>query len=489
MDTLWLTVGLVVGLAIGGTLAWALLRGKAQAAEARYQEIKRTQQETQDRLQAATEERLQDYRRAQEETLGRLHTAADLRVEEYKRGQEEWQRRLQVTDETHQLELRRQQEEAAQQLQATVNAHREEQRRIQEDLDRKIQDTFTAIASKALANSNEAFLQLAQQSLQSHLAQAQGDLELRKQAVDGLVKPLADELKRMEQERQTAYGGLTQVTESLVKGQGALATETRGLVQVLRAPQVGGRWGELTLRRVVELAGMVAHCDFEEQKTFQGELRDKRPDMVINFPDAGRIAVDAKAPLDAYLQAVDAKEQEVKDAALKNHARVVRDRARELGSKAYWQALGYSPEFVVLFLPGDPFLSAALQENPQLFEEALSNKVILATPSTLIALLLSAAYGWRGRQAEENAQRISALGREMYERIATWAGHLDRVGDSLEKAVKAYNDSVGSLESRVLVSARRFKELGAGTERELPEVAQVDVGVRKVELANPEGQG
>ncbi len=157
-----------------------------------------------------------------------------------------------------------------------------------------------------------------------------------------------------------------------------------------------------------------------------------------------------------------------------------RERARELGSKAYWQALGYSPEFVVLFLPGEPFLSAALQESPQLLEEALSDKVIIATPATLIALLLAVAYGWRERQAEENAQRISALGREMYERIATWAGHLDRVGDSLEKAVKAYNESVGSLEGRVLVSARRFKELGAGTEREMPEAAQVDVGVRRM---------
>ena len=414
MELTGLLVGSAFGLAIGATLAWALLRGKAQAAEARYQEYRRNQEEANLRQQESAQARLDEYRRAQEER------------------------------------------------------------------DRRLQETFSALASQALGSSSEAFLRLANQTLEKHLTQAQSDLELRKQAVDALVKPLADELKRMEQERQTAYGGLKQVTESLVKGQESLAAETRTLSQALRSPQIGGRWGELTLRRVVELASMVAYCDFEEQKNLPGELRDKRPDMVINLPNARRIAVDAKAPLDAYLQSVDAKAQETRGAALKNHARLVRERARELGSKAYWQALGYSPEFVVLFLPGEPFLSAALQESPQLLEEALSDKVILATPATLIALLLAVAYGWRERQAEENAQRISALGREMYERIATWAGHLDRVGDSLEKAVKAYNESVGSLEGRVLVSARRFKELGAGTERELPEAAQVDVGVRKM---------
>ncbi|MBI4311367.1 MAG: DNA recombination protein RmuC [Chloroflexi bacterium] len=412
MEVVWLLAGVALGAAIGGAVAWAVLRGKAQAAEARYEEHKRLQEETARRLEEAAEAK---YREA---------------------------------------------------------------RRMQEEMDRKLQDTFASLASRALATNNEAFLQLARESLRSQLTQAQGDLDLRTQAVEGLVKPLAEELKRMEMERQTAYGGLKQQTESLAKGQASLERETHGLVQALRSPQVRGRWGELTLRRVAELAGMVPYCDFVEQASIQGDGRDRRPDMVVSLPNDRRVAVDAKTPLSAYLDAQEAPSEGERAAALKRHARQVRERARELGSKAYWEGLGYSPEFVVLFLPGETFLNAALQEDPHLMEETMAGGVIIATPATLVSLLRAVAFGWRERQVEENARKISDLGREMYDRIITWTGHLKQVGDALEKAVKAHNDAVGSLEGRVLVSARRLKEMGAGGERDVPELGTVDVKAR-----------
>jgi DNA recombination protein RmuC len=348
-----------------------------------------------------------------------------------------------------------------------------------EEAQNKLLQTFDSLAAAALRSNSESFLQLAKQALETHLTHAQGDLDLRKQAVEALVKPLKETLDKIEQERTTAYGGFKQMTESMVSTQKELAKETRNLATALRTPQVRGRWGETTLRRVAELVGMVEHCDFVEQRSIAAEGTMKRPDMIVLLPNQRRIVVDAKTPLDAYLQSIEADSEESKLAALKKHAKQVRDRFRELAAKSYWASLECTPEFVVLFLPGEPFLSAALQEDPTLLEDAMSEKVVLATPASLFCLLSAVSYGWREEQLTENARQISQLGREIHDRIADWAVHLDKLGEYLEKAVETFNNSVGSLEHRVLVSARRFREFGVLSDKEVPELSPINTTVRE----------
>jgi len=346
--------------------------------------------------------------------------------------------------------------------------------KAQEDLS----DTFNSLAAKALQSNNDAFLRLANQVLETRITEARGDLDLRKQAVEDLVKPLKDTLASIEKERYTAYDGFKKMTEELAK-------QTRNLTSALRTPQVRGRWGESTLRRVVELVGMVEYCDFVEQSSIDTEGTLKRPDMIVSLPNERKIVVDAKTPLDAYLQAIEAESDESRNTALKRHAKQVRDRCGELAAKSYWAALDCTPEFVVLFLPGEPFLSAALQQDPALLEEAMSRRVVLATPASLFCLLHAVSYGWKHEKLAENARHISQLGREIHDRIADWARHLVELGDSLEKAVDSFNKSVGSLEHRVLVSARRFKELGISSDKEVQEISQLDITVREMTEAKP----
>lgn len=341
-----------------------------------------------------------------------------------------------------------------------------------------LSDTFNSLAAKALQSNNDAFLRLANQVLETRITEARGDLDLRKQAVEALVNPLKDTLSSMEKERYTAYDGFKKMTEELAK-------QTRNLTSALRTPQVRGRWGESTLRRVVELVGMVEYCDFAEQSSIDTEGTLKRPDMIVSLPNERKIVVDAKTPLDAYLQAIEAESDESRNTALKRHAKQVRDRCGELAAKSYWAALDCTPEFVVLFLPGEPFLSAALQQDPALLEEAMSRRVVLATPASLFCLLHAVSYGWKQEKLAENARHISQLGREIHDRIADWASHLVKLGDSLEKAVDSFNNSVGSLEHRVLVSARRFKELGISSDKEVPEVSPLDIAVRAIAEAKP----
>ena len=355
-------------------------------------------------------------------------------------------------------------------------------RKMQKEMDQRVSQAFGSMASEALKSNSESFLQLARTSLDTQLTRAQGDLDLKRQAVEGLVKPLSDTLGQMEKSRQEAYGGLKQQIEVMAQGQTQLAGETRNLVEALRSPQVRGRWGEMTLRRVAELAGMVERCDFVEQQVISGEDRDGRPDMVVLLPNDRRIAVDAKTPLDGYLQSVEADTEEERTTALKRHARQMRDRIKELSAKSYWSSLGYTPEFVVLFLPGEFLLGPALQQQPMLLEDAMKDRVVLATPSTLISLLHAVAYGWRQEALTENAREISDMGRELHDRVATWASHIERIGDSLSKAVDTFNQSVGSLEHRVLVSTRRFKELGVTTEKEVPEISPIE---RQPRLLSP----
>ncbi|HET7755967.1 MAG TPA: DNA recombination protein RmuC, partial [Steroidobacteraceae bacterium] len=311
------------------------------------------------------------------------------------------------------------------------------------------------------------FLRLAREALGRDQAVAQGALKEREVAIAQLVEPLRVALERteaqvqaLERERRDAFSALRSQLEGLAGGQAQLQRETRNLVTALRRPEVRGRWGELTLRRLVELAGLTEHCDFTEQLQLVGEEGALRPDLVVHMPDARELVIDAKAPLEAYLAALEAASEEERTQALRRHAQQVETRVRELASKSYWSQFERSPEFAVLFLPGDQFLSAALAERPELFEAALSQSVIIATPSTLIALLKAVAYGWRQSAVAHNAAQIRDLGQELYRRLSSFNGHLGRMGQRLATAVEAYNAAVGSLERQVLPQARRFTELG-----------------------------
>jgi DNA recombination protein RmuC len=336
-----------------------------------------------------------------------------------------------------------------------------------EQSETRLRSTFDAMAREALHANNELFLQLARETLGRDQAVAEGALKEREAAVAQLVLPLRVALERteaqvqaLERERREAFASLRTQIETLSGGQAQLSRETRNLVTALRRPEVRGRWGELTLRRLVELAGLTEHCDFTEQLRVTSEEGALRPDLVVHMPDARDLVIDAKTPFDAYLAALEAPTEEERAQALKRHASQVEARVRELASKSYWSQFERSPEFAVLFLPGDQFLSAALAERPELIENALGQGVIITTPSTLIALLKTVAYGWRQSEVAHNAALIRDLGQELYRRLATFDGHLARLGQRLGSAVEAYNAAVGSLERHVLPQARRFTELG-----------------------------
>ena len=378
--------------------------------------------------------------------------------------------------------------------------HLRAQRRIAElattlDLERRqaaervaeVEKTIAALSGEALRQNSQTFLQLAQESLKQFQVQARGDLEQKEKAVENLVKPIREALEKterqvqlMEKERKEAYGALHKHLETMAQTQQLLQGETRNLVQALRRPEVRGQWGELTLKRLVELAGMVEHCDFYPQESVDTEAGRLRPDMVVRMPGGREIVVDVKTPLDAYLSAIEAADEVSRSKHLEHHARKLRERVRELATKAYWNQFSSAPDFVVLFIPGDQFLAAALDVDRALLEDALKQNVILATPTSFVALLRAVAYGWRQEQLAGNADRIRELGEEQYQRLATFTEHLARVGSSLEGSVSAYNKAVGSLDSKVLPGARKFVEMGVSARKTLEPLRPLEIAPRDV---------
>jgi DNA recombination protein RmuC len=361
--------------------------------------------------------------------------------------------------------------------------------RAMEQLDRRFDD----LAGRQLRDNIENFLRLAKENLGSHQQSAQSSLKEREQAIESLVKPIqeslartSDALREIEAERQRDFGSLRQNLTDMRETHTALQRETRNLVQALSKPQVRGQWGEIALRRLVELAGMTAHCDFEEQVHVVGEDGALRPDMVVHLPEGREIVIDVKTPLDAYLAAAEAPSDEVRAVALRRHAQHVADRVRLLASKNYSAQFAQAPQFVVLFLPGDQFLSSALDQQPELLDRAMSSNIILTTPSTLLALLKTVYNGWQNVRLAENAERIRKLAEDLYSRLSTFRNHLGKLGGALESSLRAFNAAVGSLERNVLPGARKFVELGVRGEKPIEELTEIEVSVRLADETTPQ---
>ncbi len=364
---------------------------------------------------------------------------------------------------------------------ASLRAKAEAMNNTREELEK----TFKALAGDVLRNNNQSFLELANQNLGKFQSEARGELEKKEKAFAELVKPIGEALKKteehihqIEKERKEAYGGITNYLKNMADTQQQLSNETRNLVNALRRPEIRGRWGEMTLQRVVELAGMVEYCDFVQQEQHNTEDGALRPDMIVRMPERREIVVDAKTPVDAYLDAIEAKDDAQRQAALERHVRNVRARVRELASKAYWSQFKNSPEFVVLFIPGDQFLAPALEKDPALQDDALREGVVIATPSNFMALLKVIAYGWRQLAMEQNAGQIRDLAEDLYKRLVTFAEHLAALGSHVGKSVEYFNKAVGSLERQVLPGARKFVDMGVQSKKAMPELEQLEVTPR-----------
>ena len=378
-----------------------------------------------------------------------------------------------------------------QQDRARIGAELSVERRAAAERDTILRESFSALSQDALERNNRTFLDLAQTKLGEFQRSATMDLEGRHKAIAELVQPLKESLARVdgklhdvEKERAGSTARLDEQLRILAHTHQSLQVETNKLVRALRSPNQRGRWGEVQLRNVVERSGMVAYCDYAEKESVSSDGRRLTPDMVVRLPNGACIVIDSKVPIDAYLNAADISDDAAREALLKEHARQVRDHIRTLGAKSYWSRFSPTPELVVMFVPGDPLLSTALQTDPSLFEFAVDQRVIPASPLTLVALLRTVATAWQQQRLTENAEEIQAMGRELYERLTTMADHVAQVGSALKRAGAAYDDFVGSLDARVLVSARRFRELGVSAPRDLPDaVPAVQLEIREPRAA------
>ncbi|MEC4685761.1 MAG: DNA recombination protein RmuC [Nitrospirota bacterium] len=455
----------IIGLLSGGVIVWLLMRGKLSKETAA--------------LQSEHFNELAGIREGLK--------ASEARIEELRSGILEKDRLIDEIRNELTAE-RTQRVEAATKLESSEKSLTE-QKNLLETMKKELTDTFNALSSAALKSSSEDFLRLATEQLGKVAAETKGKLGEHQASINGLVKPLHEALRKyeahihsLESSRRQDYGSLNQQIKTLMTTHQQLQQETSKLVTALRKPQVSGSWGQLSLKRTAELAGMSANCDFFEQESVSTETGKLRPDMIVRLPNEREIVVDAKAPVDAYLKVISSTTEAERETALTNYVSQVRAHMNALGSKSYWDQFKKSPEMVVMFLPGESFFSAALEHDPALIEDGSIKKVILATPTTFIALLKAIAYGWQQAELTKHAQEISKLGKELYERFAVAMEHFSKTGTHLEKAVESYNYGVRSVESRLLHSVRRFKELGISSRKEVPVLEEIDERPRGIDI-------